>query len=467
MTMMIKSIRRITNDARHNAFTGACWFKGNLYVAYRQGDAHVCPHGRIVVLRSRDQGISWDHVAVLRGPGDTRDAHLYTDGTRLYMVSFVADIDAGRAIGSGCGSTEDGDCWTPWTPYKGTGTYVMWRPEYFQGKHYCAGYVGEDPYGVHWFESGDGILWRDVKTLYESKDEEPNECALEILPDGAATMLMRCDGKGKHPYLYRGHYPFKEWNVQKLDDISLTGPAVWTVDGNIYIGCRWHMTGSDMRDEGCSATHTAIFKVVEGKARLQCVLPSGPRPDHSYMGIARWPDNQHRFAISFYSNAIAPDDPALVQWSKPDIYLADILFGAEVLEEFLVSDLVETANGLKDARVPDPDKGGLKYQTVRIGDVPNFINVKDMIAQRSGLIYFVKDIEIGPWDEIRLLLGYDGPVKVWMNGVEVFAGPGNNPASEDKTSLRVKTRHGCNRLAIALDTNKGKAWGIFARWERV
>ncbi|MBU4286164.1 MAG: hypothetical protein KKD76_04585, partial [Verrucomicrobia bacterium] len=105
--------------------------------------------------------------------------------------------------------------------------------------------------------------------------------------------------------------------------------------------------------------------------------------------------------------------------------------------------------------------------TFRIENSLNFINVKDMIGKRTGLIYFVKDIEIGPCDEIRLLLGYDGPVKVWMNGVEVFEGKGTNPAKEDMTLLKVKTHHGRNRLAIALDTNGGKAWGIFARWERV
>ena len=28
--MKINSIRRTTNNRKHNAFTGACWFKGNL-----------------------------------------------------------------------------------------------------------------------------------------------------------------------------------------------------------------------------------------------------------------------------------------------------------------------------------------------------------------------------------------------------------------------------------------------------
>ena len=36
----IRSVRRLTDDANHNAFTGAVWFQGALYLAYRQGDRH-------------------------------------------------------------------------------------------------------------------------------------------------------------------------------------------------------------------------------------------------------------------------------------------------------------------------------------------------------------------------------------------------------------------------------------------
>lgn len=73
---------------------------------------------------------------------------------------------------------------------------------------------------------------------------------------------------------------------------------------------------------------------------------------------------------------------------------------------------------------------------------------------------------MGPWDLVDLHLGYDGPVKVWWNGREVFEGPGSSPAVQDRTSLRLESRHGTNRLAVALDTRGGRARGIYARWER-
>ena len=43
--MKVLSIRRITNDRRHNAFTGACWFKGeaiSLFCGGAINEAWVC-----------------------------------------------------------------------------------------------------------------------------------------------------------------------------------------------------------------------------------------------------------------------------------------------------------------------------------------------------------------------------------------------------------------------------------------
>lgn len=249
--MKIRSLRRITDDARHNAFTGACWFQGNLYIAYRQGDAHVCAFGRIVVLRSRDGGVSWDHVAVIRGPGDTRDAH--------------------------------------------------------------------------------------------------------------------------------------------------------------------------------------------------------------------------RFALSFYSDGVAPTDLRVSQWDHPDIYWADVLFEAEYLTDgFKVSKRVELPHGLADAKAPNPNDKSLEFRPMKTdskGGGTNFLDVSSVTDSKPDVVYIVRDIEVGPVDTVRLHLGYDGPVKVWWNGEEVFAGHGTNPAIKDQTSLRLESKHGMNRLAIALDTNNGKAQGIFARWD--
>ena len=64
----------------------------------------------------------------------------------------------------------------------------------------------------------------------------------------------------------------------------------------------------------------------------------------------------------------------------------------------------------------------------------------------------------------KVYLGYDGPVRVWINDKMIFEGPGTNPASE-KLALYADLKRGANRLTIALDTNGGQAWGITGRVE--
>ncbi len=383
--MKVLSTRRITNDRKHNAFTGACWFKGDLYVGYRQADIHHHENtSRVIIQRSRDAGVTWDTVAVLRGHGDSKDAHLYTDGSRLYGVVYV-EIKANAVGLSGCAVTEDGDHWTAFEPYEGAyGNYVLWRPVWHRGKHYCAGYFYDhEHFGVHWFESDDGHNWVDVRPLNDSPEEMANECYLEILPDGTATMLMRCESGLKKPKLCRSQYPFETWDMQQLD-VRLTGPACWTVDGQVYINGRWDPIDPRIHEEEDNAAHSGVFRVIDGECFLICVLPSGPHPDNSYMGVARWPDNSHRFALSFYSNAIANEDPKLDQWVKSDIYLADVLFGADFIDEMLVSDLVEAPRGLEEAVEPDPsmdiEDRAAKYPFTLLFIRPEMVSVQIRVA---------------------------------------------------------------------------------------
>lgn len=72
---------------RHLAFPGMAVLKnGDYAVVYREGDAHVCPYGRICLTFSKDQGVSWSSpMAVDDTPTDDRDPsiHALSDGRLL------------------------------------------------------------------------------------------------------------------------------------------------------------------------------------------------------------------------------------------------------------------------------------------------------------------------------------------------------------------------------------------------
>jgi hypothetical protein len=69
---------------------------------------------------------------------------------------------------------------------------------------------------------------------------------------------------------------------------------------------------------------------------------------------------------------------------------------------------------------------------------------------------------------LALLLGYDGPVKAWVDGREVAHDPdGVNPATPSKCTVPFKAAAGAHEIVVALGTNHSAAWGIFLRIERL
>ena len=65
------------------------------------------------------------------------------------------------------------------------------------------------------------------------------------------------------------------------------------------------------------------------------------------------------------------------------------------------------------------------------------------------------------------LVGYDGPIRVWLDGKGVFDAPeGTNPATPYDGDFTFAAGVGVHRVLIALGTNKGRAWGVFLRLER-
>ena len=466
--MQIRSIRRIVADGNHNAFTGAQCFRDAIYVAYRQGDGHVCEQGKLVVLRSRDSGHRFDHVHVARGAGDTRDAHLYTvDDRRLHLVGFEALKGKGEEVElhSGTSWTDNGLNWSPWTRYEGTTDYVMWRPRFFRGTHYCAGYRVNSTGGgeVAWFESTDGLRWSRRRVLREGTDQ-PSECFPDFKPDGTCVMIVRRDNADHRPLLMTAPPPYDKWETIELD-VRLSGPALWLTDERIWISGRWFAAPG--------VAHVGVFEVVNGMPELRVVLPSGPGFDCSYMGVARDTLNKRRCFLSYYSGHTASDDPGVEQFNHPDIYLAEALFDAPFITQWRTAGIA--GGTLATASYADPDaapKMGWRELSANPPGKPRsegeggFADVRQVHGGKQALVYLCSDLQVGPTDRGSLFFGYDGPIRVWLNGTQVFEGPGDNPATRDKTELPVAFKHGVNRLVIALDTHGGKAWGVYARFER-
>jgi sialate O-acetylesterase len=98
-----------------------------------------------------------------------------------------------------------------------------------------------------------------------------------------------------------------------------------------------------------------------------------------------------------------------------------------------------------------------------------FLDIHPELAKAGDvLIYYRARFTCPEPMKLAALLGYDGPVKLWLDGKQIFHDPnGTNPAEVDRTPVRFAAEQGSHDLIIALGSNNGKAYGISLRFERL
>ncbi|MCX7805776.1 MAG: hypothetical protein N3A38_11385, partial [Planctomycetota bacterium] len=92
---------------------------------------------------------------------------------------------------------------------------------------------------------------------------------------------------------------------------------------------------------------------------------------------------------------------------------------------------------------------------------------KELEVSGPATVFYGVRFRVPSRMKLAALLGYDGPVKAWLDGKEVFYDPnGTNPAKPDAARIPFDGKPGTHELLVALDSNGGRAWGIFLRFER-
>lgn len=87
---------------------------------------------------------------------------------------------------------------------------------------------------------------------------------------------------------------------------------------------------------------------------------------------------------------------------------------------------------------------------------------------RDEVVWYACRFSCAEAMKLALVFGYDGPLKVWMDGKKVFHDPaGVNPASTEKARVITSAAPGEHEAIMALGTNHGAAWGIYFRFERL
>jgi hypothetical protein len=281
-------VRKIWDQAPHNAFTDLIRFKDRWLCVFREGKAHVSTDGALRVLSSAD-GDAWASESLVTMAGaDLRDAKIaIAPGGRLMLSGAAAYPPGGKASHQTFAwFSGDGKAWTEPVAI-GDPDFWLWRVTWSGERAFGVGYSTKAGNTVRLYASADGKTFETrVATLFDQG--EPNETSLLFLEDGTCLCLLRRDGAKGTAQLGSAKAPYTDWTWKDLG-LKIGGPHLLRLpDGRIVAGGRLY-------DKG---VHTGLLWVdpKEGKVIEFLRLPSGG--DTSYPGLA-WHDGL--LWVSYYS----------------------------------------------------------------------------------------------------------------------------------------------------------------------
>ncbi len=283
-------VRRIWDEATHNAFTDLVRFQGDWYCAFREGETHGNhPSGRVRVIRSAE-GTDWESVGLFEWEdGDVRDAKLSITAegnlmltSAVYFTAAANDIDRQSVTWL----TTDGEDWgSVYACISGADTW-RWNTTWANGMGYNAGYTGKDAAGTL-YRTRDGKSWEThVENFFPGG--EGNETAFVFDPDGAGYCLLR-DGPNGNGHIGVAQPPYTDWTWTDLGT-RLGGPEMIRLsDGRFLAAVRLY-------DENVR-TSLCWIDPDEGTMTEFLELPSGG--DTSYAGLVEHGDE---IWMSYYSS---------------------------------------------------------------------------------------------------------------------------------------------------------------------
>jgi hypothetical protein len=97
----------------------------------------------------------------------------------------------------------------------------------------------------------------------------------------------------------------------------------------------------------------------------------------------------------------------------------------------------------------------------------DFVNMSSEWKGESGHAAFFGSVEAGEPMDVDILLGYDGPIRMWIGESEIHCDlEGSNPAFRDEHRIPGKLPEGRSSVTVLMALNGGNACGFFLRMAR-
>jgi hypothetical protein len=302
--LQLLEVRKIWDEAPHNAFTDLIRFNDQWFCVFREGKDHVSPDGALRIISSKD-GNNWESAALVTASDmDLRDAkitltpegHLMLSGAGAFHDKSV------NTYQSMAWFSEDGYSWSKSYPI-GQLDFWLWRTTWHNEKAYSMGYGCNKEHLLRLYISNDG---KNFETLVEDLGITgyPNETALVFSGDTAFCLLRR-DREQNSGLLGISLPPYTLWDWKDLGT-RIGGPQMIQLPNGRFLAAV-RLYGS----EGWYPAQTSLCWVdtERGTITKALELPSGG--DTSYPGMVFY---DGILWVSYYSS----------HEEKTSIYLAKI-----------------------------------------------------------------------------------------------------------------------------------------------
>lgn len=269
------SVRKIWDQAPHNAFTDLIRYKGEWFCVFREGKGHVSPDGKLRIIRSRD-GDTWTSAALIASSeGDLRDAKITMTPSGELMLSGAVALPQPSPIThrSLAWFSRDGATWSEPNVIGDTNQW-LWRTTWHKDTAYSVGYETKGEKSVRLYSSKNGRIFDPlVPRLFD--EGYPNESSIVFLPDDTALCLLRRDGNPASGKLGAARPPYTAWEWKDLG-VKIGGPHLLRLpDGRLVSAVRLY--------DGKVRTSLAWIDADTAKLTEFLSLPSGG--DCSYAGL--------------------------------------------------------------------------------------------------------------------------------------------------------------------------------------
>jgi len=88
-------------------------------------------------------------------------------------------------------------------------------------------------------------------------------------------------------------------------------------------------------------------------------------------------------------------------------------------------------------------------------------------GKSTGHAYFQATLNLDEPMKLQVLIGYDGPIRLWIDGKSFFTDmKGVNPCVPDKASKIIELKRGAHDVRVGMDLKDGATWGFFLRFRR-